>query len=125
MRGEVAALVTAPLHKEALAALEVRAQFGALPAQFLRTSLTPSPRPLQDRVLRGADALLRPANGAPPALPQPAPPLLFVSAELRGDSVVVLVAVYVFFMVLYYASAEVRGDREVEKEPLTQKRKTI
>ena len=50
-----------------------RAQFGAIfrrnsSAQFLRTSLTPPFRPLQDRVLRGADALLRPANGAPPAL---------------------------------------------------------
>ena len=52
------------------AALEVRARnsaqfFGAIP---VRTSLTPPFRPLQARVLRGADALLRPANGAPPAL---------------------------------------------------------
>ena len=34
----------------------------------MRTCLTPPSRPLQDRLLRGADALLRPANGAPPAL---------------------------------------------------------
>ena len=48
-------------------ALEVRARnaaqfFGAIPV------LTLTSRSLQGRVLRGADALLRPANGAPPAL---------------------------------------------------------
>ena len=51
------------------AALEVRAQFGAiLRRNSCGNSLTPPSRPLQDRLLRGADALLRPANGAPPAL---------------------------------------------------------